>query len=467
MAKRGSTSASSAQSATLTWTLVTTMAIVVVGFLSAFVTGRVLSRSMSRDLDSIADEAMPRVVILSSARGDLRRLNDHLRAATRGASFHSSMPTDAIDRDEKAIDDAVRRYGSVGALPGGSPAYDEVLRQLSALDASVRGTLAAARGGDLEDAVEARADERRVADDLDDTLERLAESNASSGQTSARAITSTRQHVRAVMVSLDAIALVLALASTTLAVIILRRSVGLLEDKNRELDQFSGRVAHDVLGPAGTVHLALDLLARRFHDDPATGSLVQRAQSGLRRLRTTVEDLLEFARSGARPEPSVTTELSTALAEAVEAARPDAIREGVELTLGFVEPCALPCSRGVLSSLVGNLTRNAISHMGDSSVRRIEVRVVVFKDRRRVEVVDTGPGVPSSLRQSIFEPFVRGDTRPNGVGLGLATVRRLAEAHGGRAEFRPSPGGGSVFWFDIPVARPRRFWLPTVERRSV
>ncbi|MGD0529483.1 MAG: hypothetical protein ABSE49_30375, partial [Polyangiaceae bacterium] len=153
------------------------MALVVVGFFSAFVTGRVLSRSMSRELDSIADEAMPRVVVLSSARGDLRRLDGDLRAATRGASFRSSIPTDAIDRDEKAIDDAVRRYGSVGARPDGSPGYDEALQKLSAFDASVRAALAAARGGDLEDAIEARADERRAADDLDDTLQRLAESN--------------------------------------------------------------------------------------------------------------------------------------------------------------------------------------------------------------------------------------------------------------------------------------------------
>jgi signal transduction histidine kinase len=197
-------------------------------------------------------------------------------------------------------------------------------------------------------------------------------------------------------------------------------------------------------------------------------SLVQRAQSGLRRLRTLVDDLLEFARSGARPEPSVTTELSAALAEEVEALRPDAVRERVELTLGVVEPCAVRCSRGALASLVGNLTRNAISHMGDSAVRRVEVRVVVYKDRRRVEVADTGPGVRPSLGQSIFEPFVRGDTRPDGVGLGLATVRRLAEAHGGQAEFRCAPGGGSVFWFDIPVAgNGKRFWLSTLERRSV
>jgi len=70
----------------------------------------------------------------------------------------------------------------------------------------------------------------------------------------------------------------------------------------------------------------------------------------------------------------------------------------------------------------------------------------------RVEVEDTGPGLPPGIEHSIFEPYVRapGVTQP-GLGLGLATVKRFADSHGGavgvlRAE------AGTVFWFELPRA---------------
>jgi signal transduction histidine kinase len=70
-----------------------------------------------------------------------------------------------------------------------------------------------------------------------------------------------------------------------------------------------------------------------------------------------------------------------------------------------------------------------------------------------LEVQDTGPGVPEGFERSIFQPYVRapGTTQP-GLGLGLATVKRLCEAHGGEVGVRRAPDGGSIFWFTMPLA---------------
>jgi signal transduction histidine kinase len=107
----------------------------------------------------------------------------------------------------------------------------------------------------------------------------------------------------------------------------------------------------------------------------------------------------------------------------------------------------------VLISLLTNLLRNAIKYMGASPTRRITVRVIDGPARRLFEVEDTGPGVPESIRDRVFEPHVRGpETGQPGIGLGLATVQRLARAHGGECGVRPRAGGGSVFWFDLPRA---------------
>jgi two-component system phosphate regulon sensor histidine kinase PhoR len=107
----------------------------------------------------------------------------------------------------------------------------------------------------------------------------------------------------------------------------------------------------------------------------------------------------------------------------------------------------------VLSSILGNLLSNAEKYMRDSAEKRMAVRVRLKGGVVCVEVEDTGPGVPKDLEGRLFEPYVRGDgvTQP-GLGLGLATVKRLCTAHGGDVGARSTTGSGSVFWFTLPMA---------------
>ena len=98
--------------------------------------------------------------------------------------------------------------------------------------------------------------------------------------------------------------------------------------------------------------------------------------------------------------------------------------------------------------------RNASKYMSDSPVRKIAVRVRETDDVIRIQVEDTGPGVAPELREAIFEPYVRaeGATQP-GLGLGLATVKRLCVAHGGEVGVRSTLGQGSTFWVTLPKAK--------------
>jgi signal transduction histidine kinase len=103
--------------------------------------------------------------------------------------------------------------------------------------------------------------------------------------------------------------------------------------------------------------------------------------------------------------------------------------------------------------MVANLARNAIKYIGDGPVRRIDVRVHDKGDHVRFEIEDTGPGLPEGLDAHVFDPYVRGPhaTQP-GIGLGLATVKRLVEAHGGRVGVVSVAGRGCTFWFELPGA---------------
>src|SRR5256885_15977940 len=75
--------------------------------------------------------------------------------------------------------------------------------------------------------------------------------------------------------------------------------------------------------------------------------------------------------------------------------------------------------------------------------------------RSLFEVEDTGPGIPPALGQRIFEPYFRGpNTGAPGIGLGLATVKRLVESHSGTLGVRAGAKGGRLFWVELDAEMP-------------
>jgi signal transduction histidine kinase len=179
------------------------------------------------------------------------------------------------------------------------------------------------------------------------------------------------------------------------------------------------------------------------------------------------DGLLGFARAGAHPEPGGRAELTAVLADVVSAHRPEAAQAGIEIELEAGTSGLLACTSGVLASMVGNLVGNAVKHMGPGPRRRVVVRAVdcdgfAGAGLVRIEVEDSGPGLPAHLRKAIFEPYVRA-AQPGvpGIGLGLATVKRLAEGHGGRVGAEGVSAGGSRFWFELPRPEPAAVeWSP-------
>lgn len=86
--------------------------------------------------------------------------------------------------------------------------------------------------------------------------------------------------------------------------------------------------------------------------------------------------------------------------------------------------------------------------------RPVEVQLAQGEDTLWVGVADRGPGIPPAERSNLFRSFVRldnGNQEQYGVGLGLYVVKTVVEAHGGRVGIRDHAGGGSLFWFEIPL----------------
>jgi signal transduction histidine kinase len=229
----------------------------------------------------------------------------------------------------------------------------------------------------------------------------------------------------------------------------------LLERRAEELELFADRIAHDVLGPLTGLSAFVSILDRRLPEAEKNNlrKAMELARNGLMRSNKLVNDLLEFARAGAGPGDGASAEVTEVLGSVSQELQSLAHESGVELRIELPqESCAVFCRPGVLMSLIENLVRNAIKYTADSPVRRVTVRAQLKRSSVRVEVLDTGPGLPPGAEALIFEPFVRtlsAEGKP-GIGLGLATVKRLATAHEGSVGVESRPGLGCLFWFELP-----------------
>lgn len=225
-----------------------------------------------------------------------------------------------------------------------------------------------------------------------------------------------------------------------------------LEMRAAELEQFAGRVAHDIRNPLSAARMAAELALRK-NPDEAAGNSIHRIIRSLSRADAITTALLDFARSGARPDPGARTEPRTVIADVVGGFSAEAEQAGIDLRFEPVPPVLVACSTGVYLSLLGNLVRNAIKYMGDAPSRCITIRLLDEGALVRTEVIDTGPGIAPEALPSLFDLYFRGQRGgADGLGLGLATVKKLAEGHGGRVGVTSERGKGSTFWFELQRA---------------
>ena len=215
--------------------------------------------------------------------------------------------------------------------------------------------------------------------------------------------------------------------------------------------EFVATVSHEFRSPlTGIRQLAEMLLVGRGANDPVRRhhyyELICRESERLSRL---VENTLDFARiedgrKQYRFEPIRTAEWLAGLAAIASQRRP--------LTTDLPEDLPLVTGdREALSSAVLNLLDNAIKYSPDASVVRMSANRA--GDWVSIEVQDEGAGIPLEEQQHIFDRFYRGANAnggpARGVGLGLALVKKIADAHGARLELRSKPGQGSTFTFSL------------------
>lgn len=106
-------------------------------------------------------------------------------------------------------------------------------------------------------------------------------------------------------------------------------------------------------------------------------------------------------------------------------------------------------NRVEIQQVLVNLIRNALDAMIEVARRELEITTTRLNQKTiEIVVADSGPGIPKDVRNRLFQPFF--STKANGMGLGLSICRSIIEAHGGRLNNEPNPGGGAIFRFTLP-----------------
>jgi signal transduction histidine kinase len=401
---------------------------------------------------AILENSVPSIEHLAQARLSLKQIDSlAARSSPRGAD--DATANTQLQAARRELTSELQQYRSL-------PTSAEERRLLSELDAQLLRINDAAAASLAGAQVAAQPLMRAAA-----LLARLERVNANEALSSAGEILVLRRRTALIATLLGLGSLGVAVAALLMALIVLRgqarlmdRHAALLTERGAELEAFSGRVAHDLRDPLGAIALGIQVAKKESQPAASPPRALQLVERQIRRMNDIIDDLLEFARAGASPSAKANADLQPVLNDVIETLRPKAAIAEAQLDLEPFDSVQVACTQAALSVVAGNLIGNAVKYIVDSpqAVRRIRVVVKRNGGRVRIEVIDNGPGLPSGAEQLIFEPFARlPETKQPGIGLGLATVKKLVEAYGGSVGVTSRSGEGSTFWVEIPMASAR------------
>lgn len=231
-----------------------------------------------------------------------------------------------------------------------------------------------------------------------------------------------------------------------------------LEEKNRRLDEFSSTVAHDIRGALAGICMKLDYFLDAYseHLDPKPKAILESALRGGERLTQQVQAMYDFAKLGCRLNETRLLELGSLVREVASD-----LHTHDRLTLEIADLPEVWASEPLLRRVFVNLFGNAIKYNANA---RPEVRVSCEGVNEgplgrfaRIAVEDNGIGIDPADKETIFDMFRRGtsaDTRGHdGLGVGLAVVKRIVELHYGSVSVQSERGKGSRFIFTLPLQK--------------
>jgi signal transduction histidine kinase len=226
-----------------------------------------------------------------------------------------------------------------------------------------------------------------------------------------------------------------------------------LTRSNADLERFAYIASHDLQEPLRMVSAYVDLLARRYEGklDKDADDYIRFAIDGATRMRSLINDLLSYSRTGMQALRIAPTDFEKVLEAALDNLRILREEAGAEIVH---EPLpVVPGDEAGLVLVMQNLLSNAIKFRHPGRPPRVLMTATRHADEWHFVVEDNGVGFEGQYAEKIFELFQRLHSTGvyPGTGIGLAISKRIIEAHGGRIWAESMEGTGSKFWFSLPA----------------
>ncbi|MBM7118876.1 ATP-binding protein [Archangium primigenium] len=416
----------------------------------------------SHDVAARFQEALDRAGLIGRIRVDALSLESAIEAHIRATDDSERQAADEVMEDILAdVREASEAY--TRSLPR-DDTLGVWLRFNQACNRLAEQVRAAALLSNRQEAERARhhlvAQVRPVADEIDGLAGQLTQENADESRMLLSHLASLRARNLGLGVVVTALALLVSLVVGLHITSVLGRQDATIQEqlkeldrRNQELDAFTQRVAHDLMGPLSPLKGYLTLLRRSGAvKDPQALELVGLSESSAKRMGELIEALLRFCRSGTRGEPTV-GELDTAVTTLLLEVSQTAAAQGVALERDVSAGVRVACPSQLLQLVAQNLLSNAVKYTAGRPDARVSVRVASEGGQAVLEVVDNGVGMSAETQGKLFQPFFRApETREiPGHGLGLATTRRLVEAHEGTLHLRSALGEGTRVTVRFPL----------------
>ena len=175
--------------------------------------------------------------------------------------------------------------------------------------------------------------------------------------------------------------------------------------------------------------------------------LLRESSEGLSRVSHIVDDLKDLSQVDERDWQEA--DLNACLDKTLNLLGSEIKKSGAEINRDFADLPLIPCMPVQINQVLMNLLLNAIQAVEPAGSIRVRTRAQA--DSIRIEIIDTGPGIPQEIQKRIFEPFFT--TKPVGkfAGLGLSVSWNIIKRHHGRIEVHSLPGQGSTFTLILPL----------------